>query len=103
MVEDQGLYTLLVLESAIVDAGSYECVAINQAGEGRCQAQLTMTGASKQAAASSSAATEEGSAVAPAIIEKMQAHIVNEGQPVTFKCLIKAQPGMQRDKKVFFC
>lgn len=43
-MEEEDQYTLLVLEAAPEDVGSYECVAINKAGEARCQASIQVQG-----------------------------------------------------------
>lgn len=40
MVEEDDLYTLLILEAAKDDRGVYECVAVNGYGEARCQATV---------------------------------------------------------------
>ncbi|ROT82072.1 I-connectin [Penaeus vannamei] len=44
MVKDQDTYTLLIIEAVAEDSGSYECVAINKAGEARCQATVEVAG-----------------------------------------------------------
>ena len=41
MLEDQDVYTLLILEPSAADSGSYECVSINKNGEARCQGQVS--------------------------------------------------------------
>ena len=40
ILEDQDVYTLLILEPNVDDSGSYECVSINKNGEARCQGQV---------------------------------------------------------------
>lgn len=44
VLEEDDIYTLLIIEAFAEDAGAYECVAINQAGEARCQAQVQVEG-----------------------------------------------------------
>ena len=40
ILEEQDVYTLLILEPSAADSGSYECVSINKNGEARCQGQV---------------------------------------------------------------
>jgi len=115
MVVEGDQYTLLILECFPDDVGRYECVAINQAGEARCEAEVTITGAaaagagagagtgtgatakssSSTASASATSTESKDKATAPAILEKMKAIMVNEGQSATFRCLINALPAPQ--------
>jgi len=108
MVVEGDQYTLIILECSPADVARYECVAINQAGEARCEGDVTIAGGASStstASASASSAEVKGAATAPTIIEKMKALIVNEGQSATFSCLINAQPAPQvqwfkDDKKI---
>ena len=43
-LEEDNTYTLLILETVPEDSGKYECVAINSAGEARCDAECTVRG-----------------------------------------------------------
>ena len=88
-------YTLMILETVPDDTASYECVAINKAGEARCQATVEISGPSspktKEAPAKPSGAPQ-----APKIVQKLQAHVIQEGQPVAFQCVITANPSEYR-------
>lgn len=89
MVVEEGVNTLLILEAVIDDTGSYECVAINKAGEARCQADVIITGDSTPA---STPTAPKGTKQAPTIIEKLKGHIVQEGQSARFECVVSGEP-----------
>lgn len=91
MVKDQDTYTLLIIEAVAEDSGSYECVAINKAGEARCQATVEVAGP-RPAQAPKTPTTPAGATQAPTIVRKLQSHIVQEGQPATFECVVSATP-----------
>lgn len=89
MVMEEGMHTLLILDSKLIDTGSYECVAINKAGEARCQADVVIGGA----VPATTPTTPKGTTQAPTILEKLKGQIVQEGQAARFECLVSASPG----------
>lgn len=92
ILEEDNIYTLLIIESLPEDSGTYECVAINQAGEARCEAELVIESGKK--GAPTPAKQQVGSQqAAPAIVDQLTEQIKKEGQPALFKCKISAKPG----------
>lgn len=91
MLEEDNTCTLLILESVPADTGKYECVAINSAGEARCDADLTVRGpqSAKPSTAKPSTAEVENK---PAIMEPLKDQTINEGASVSFVCRITAKP-----------
>ncbi|CAG0878668.1 unnamed protein product [Darwinula stevensoni] len=91
MVEEKDVFTLLVLETVLQDAGTYECVAINQAGEARCEAQLVVISPAKSPKTGKKP-TSKKELAPPTIVQKLNNVIVQEGQAATFTCKISGQP-----------
>ncbi|GLH07319.1 LOW QUALITY PROTEIN: Titin [Gryllus bimaculatus] len=90
-LEEDNTFTLLILESLPEDSGKYECVAINGAGEARCDAEcFVQTPSSKPTSQGKAAPT--GSDQAPTLLEPMKGQPVQEGQAVAFKCKISGKP-----------
>jgi len=89
-LEEDGVYTLLIIEALPNDNGTYECVAINSAGEARCDAELLVQGPT---VLSPTPATN-GEEQAPTIVENLRDQAVSEGQSVHFKCKVAASPGI---------
>lgn len=95
IVEEEDLYTLLILEAqADSDSGSYECVAINSAGEARCQAHVLIEGA-KPKTPPTSPKEAPGDQKPPTVTEPLKPLAVKEGQSAVFRCRIPAVPGAQ--------
>ncbi|KAL1423182.1 hypothetical protein MTO96_021174, partial [Rhipicephalus appendiculatus] len=95
IVEEDDLYTLLILEAqADSDSGSYECVAINSAGEARCQAHVVIEGA-KPKTPPTSPKEAPGDQKPPTVTEPLKPLAVKEGQSAVFRCRIPAVPGAQ--------
>lgn len=90
-LEEDGVYTLLIIEANPNDSDSYECVAINSAGEARCDAELLVQGPT--VLSPTPAATNGDEAAAPTLVDGLKDQSVNEGQSVHFKCKINASPG----------
>lgn len=93
-LEEDEIYTLLIIEVVPEDSGKYECVAINSAGEARCEAECIVqapSAASKQPAKPTTPGTEK----APTLLEPLKNQNVKEGQPVAFRCRISAKPEPQ--------
>ena len=89
LVEEDNVYTLLIIEAYPEDAGKYECVAVNNAGEARCDAEcFTQTTASPQKEKPSTPATEK----APTLVEPLKNQTIQEGHPVIFKCRVVGKP-----------
>ncbi|CAH0765342.1 unnamed protein product [Bemisia tabaci] len=92
-IEEDNLYTLLIIETVPEDSGTYECVAINKAGEARCEAEcLIQTPVSN---ASKFAQSKPSPQQAPAVLEPLADQTMKEGQPVKFRCKISGNPPMQ--------
>uniref|UniRef100_A0A1B6D7W5 Ig-like domain-containing protein n=2 Tax=Clastoptera arizonana TaxID=38151 RepID=A0A1B6D7W5_9HEMI len=90
ILEEDNTYTLLIIETIPEDSGQYECVAINSAGEARCEAEcLVQAPAGKVAPKQTPASPTEQ---APTVIQKLTDQTMKEGQPVTFKCKIAGKP-----------
>lgn len=89
-LEEDEIYTLLIIEVVPEDSGKYECVAINSAGEARCEAECLVQAPSSPAKPSKP--TTPGTEKAPTIVEPLRDQNVKEGQSVAFKCKITAKP-----------
>lgn len=89
ILEEDGTFTLLILEAYTQDSGKYECVAINSAGEARCDAECTVNApATKDKPKPQSKATNSP----PEIIEPLVDKSVTEGQAIEFGCKIVGKP-----------
>lgn len=90
-VEEDNNYTLLIIEALPEDSGAFECVAINSAGEARCDAALIV-----QAPASRKTPAKTGGASPmeqkPTLVEPLKPQSVKEGQSVAFRCKISGKP-----------
>jgi len=100
-LEEDNMYTLLIIEAFPEDTGKYECVAINSAGEARCDAQLLVQQPSPATPSKTqpSKPATPGTEQAPSVVEPLKAQVIREGQAVAFRCKISGRPGEQ----IFFC
>lgn len=89
-LEEDEIYTLLIIEVVPEDSGKYECVAINSGGEARCDADCNVTAPSSSSKPSKP--TTPGAEKAPTIVEPLKAQTIREGQSAAFKCKISAKP-----------
>lgn len=89
LLEEDNLYTLLIIEATPDDAGKYECVAVNGGGEARCEADCTVLIPKN---AGKKMPTVPGSEKVPTIVEPLQNQVVQEGRPVTFKTRVIGKP-----------
>lgn len=89
-LEEDEVYTLLIIEVVPEDSGKYECVAINNSGEARCDAECVVSAPSKPQQPSKP--TTPGAEKAPTIVEPLKDQTIREGQAVAFKCKIAAKP-----------
>lgn len=89
MVEEDSTYTLLIIEAYPEDAGKYECVAVNAAGEARCDAECFVTSPPGAKREKSTGPSVEKS---PTIVEPLKDQKVMEGQSVVFKCRAIGKP-----------
>ncbi|EEB18956.1 conserved hypothetical protein [Pediculus humanus corporis] len=91
VLEEDNTYTLLIIEAAPEDSGTYECVAINSSGEARCEAECVV-----QAPASRKTPLKTppspGVERKPTLMEQLKSQIVKEGQSVSFRCKISGRP-----------
>lgn len=89
ILEEDGTYTLLILEAYPQDSGKYECVAINSAGEARCDAECSVNApATKEKPKPQTKAAN----APPEIIEPLKDKQVVEGQAIEFSCKIVGKP-----------
>ncbi|RWS09309.1 titin-like isoform X1, partial [Dinothrombium tinctorium] len=89
MIEEDGQNTLLILEATMEDSGSYECIAINQVGEARCQANVHIQGIP------TTPTTTIDKSKPPQLIEPLRETVVREGQSALLKCKIAGATGSQ--------
>lgn len=89
-LEEDDLYTLLIIETVPEDTAKYECVAMNQGGEARCEADLTVTSPSSKQKPSKP--VTPGTEKAPTILEPLKDQTIREGQAVAFRCRITGKP-----------
>lgn len=88
-VEEDNLYTLLIIEAYPEDSGKYECVAVNSAGEARCDAECFVKSQTQPQKDKPSA---QGAEKLPTIVEPIKEQKVTEGQSVVFKCRVVGKP-----------
>ena len=89
-MEEDNIYTLLILETISEDIGKYECVAINSAGEARCEAECTVRG--PQSPTKVTKPTTPTVEKAPTVLEPLRDQIIKEGTSVAFACRIAGKP-----------
>lgn len=89
ILEEDNMYTLLIIEASPDDSGKYECVAVNNGGEARCEADCVVQSPQGPVKKSTMA---PGTEKIPTIIEPLQNQIVQEGRPVTFKTRVIGKP-----------
>ncbi|XP_018337981.1 PREDICTED: titin isoform X9 [Trachymyrmex septentrionalis] len=89
-LEEDNIYTLLILETVPEDIGKYECVAINSAGEARCEAECTVRG--PQSPTKVAKPTTPTIEKAPTILEPLRDQTIKEGTSVAFACRIAGKP-----------
>ena len=96
-LEEDNMYTLLIIEAFAEDTGKYECVAINSAGEARCDAQLLVQQPSPATPSKTqpSKPAMPGTEQAPSVVEPLKGQVIREGQAVAFRCKISGRPGEQ--------
>lgn len=89
VVEEDNNYTLLVIEAYQEDAGIYECVAVNNSGEARCDAECRVRSMkTPQKREPSVPGTEK----TPTLIEPLKDQNVTEGSSAIFKCRVVGKP-----------
>lgn len=72
------------------DTGKYECVAINSAGEARCEAECTVRG--PQSPTKVPKPTTPTVEKAPTVLEPLKDQTIKEGTSVAFACRITGKP-----------
>ncbi|KMY97015.1 uncharacterized protein Dsimw501_GD13415, isoform H [Drosophila simulans] len=87
MLEEDSVHTLLIIEPFAEDSGRYECVAVNAAGEARCDGDCIVQSPSKP-----EKPTTPGSEKAPHIVEQLKSQSVEEGSKVIFRCRVDGKP-----------
>ncbi|KAL6255452.1 hypothetical protein P5V15_013787 [Pogonomyrmex californicus] len=89
-LEEDNIYTLLILETVPEDTAKYECVAINSAGEARCEAECTVRG--PQSLTKIVKPTTPTVEKAPTVLEPLKDQTIKEGTSVAFACRIIGKP-----------
>ena len=89
IVEEDNNYTLLIIEAFVEDAGKYECVAVNNSGEARCDAECIIR--SSETPKKEKPSTP-GSEKTPTLIEPLKPQTITEGSSVVFKCRVIGKP-----------
>ena len=78
------------MESVIEDTGKYECVAINSAGEARCEAECTVQQPQSPTKVAKPSATDLEKA--PTVLQPLKDQTIKEGTSVAFSCRITGKP-----------
>jgi titin len=89
ILEEDNIYTLLIIETYQEDSGKYECVAINSAGEARCDATCDVD---VPASPKLEKPTTPGSEKKPVILEPLKDQNTVEGRSVTFRTKAVGKP-----------
>ncbi|XP_018334860.1 titin [Agrilus planipennis] len=89
-LEEDDLNTLLIIEVVPEDSGKYECVAVNDSGEARCEAECIVQSPSTGAKPSKPASP--GAEKPPVLVEPLRDQTIKEGQPAAFRCKITGKP-----------
>lgn len=97
ILEEDDVHTLIIIETLPEDSGVYECVAINSAGEGRCEAQCQVEMAPMAKSGGSSPDVKgsvkgSASSTAPRFSLSMAEQNVPEGQAAVFRCRVAGHP-----------
>lgn len=91
VLEEDNTYTLLIIEAVPEDSGTYECVAINNSGEARCEAEcIVQAPASRKTPLRTP--SSPGAEQKPNLVEPLKSQTVREGQSVAFRCKISGRP-----------
>ncbi|CAL4067925.1 unnamed protein product, partial [Meganyctiphanes norvegica] len=88
IIQEEDVYTLLILECVAEDSGKYECVAVNKAGEARCQADVSVAGPRPV----SMIISPDTPSQVPSVVENLKPQVVVEGQSAVFECCVAALP-----------
>uniref|UniRef100_A0A182WJ15 Ig-like domain-containing protein n=1 Tax=Anopheles minimus TaxID=112268 RepID=A0A182WJ15_9DIPT len=89
MLEEDNNYTLLIIEAYAEDGAKYECVAINGAGEARCDAVCNVdTPVTPIIEKPATPGTERP----PTLVEPLKDKTVPEGQSVEFRTRVTGKP-----------
>lgn len=91
-LEEDEVYTLLIIEVVPEDSAKYECVAMNKAGEARCEAECLVQSPKTQTIEKP---TTPGAEKAPIVVEPLRDQTIKEGQAAAFKCKITGKPTPQ--------
>lgn len=91
MLEEDSVQTLLIIEPSVEDSGRYECVAVNSAGEARCDADCIVQSATKQPSEKPTP-TAPDTEKPPHIVEPLKSQSIEEGSKVVFRCRIEGKP-----------
>lgn len=92
ILEEDEIHTLLIIETIAEDSGVYECVAINSAGEARCEAECLVQTERLKAVPTTPEAIK-GTIQPPKITVPIENQNVPEGQPAIFTCTVSGNPG----------
>lgn len=90
IVEEDGTYTLLIIEAFAEDSGTYECVAVNNSGEARCEGECNVVSSKGQQKKPQQ--TVPGTEKTPTLIEPLKDQTISEGSSIIFKCRAIGKP-----------
>lgn len=89
MLEEDNVFTLLIIEAYQEDSGKYECVAINSGGEARCDAICNVEAPTSPKIEKP---TTPGAEKKPIIMDALKDQKAVEGQTVIFKTKAVGKP-----------
>lgn len=89
MLEEDNVYTLLIIETYQEDSGKYECVALNGGGEARCDARCSVIAPVSPKLEKPST---PGAEKKPTVVEPLKEQKVTEGQQVVFRTKATGKP-----------
>lgn len=89
MLEEDNVYTLLIIETFQADSGKYECVALNGGGEARCDANCSVD---VPVSPKQVKPTTPGAEKKPIVMEPLKDQKAVEGQTVIFKTKATGKP-----------
>ena len=90
IAQDQTTYSVIINNTVPDDSGRYECVAINNVGEARCEAEAIVESTAPKDKGPKKPETVDS---APVIVEQLKSVSVSEGETVVLRARIQGRPG----------